>query len=181
MAVFFALLKNNFNVILLDNNGSDDYFNYIIENSKLVAIITDEPFKSNSVRFISFQEAISSKLKSTIKLRNFSNKIALCTSGTTGYFNILVYDGNQIMYQIKSVLSMLKKAPINNSEINHNNFLVFPPLHHIFGIIMLLTYSFIGVTNVMCENYTLSSFINAIKNGNVEWVATFPLIFEALI
>lgn len=181
LAVFFALLKNNFNVILLDNNGSDDYFNYIIENSKLVAIITDEPFKSNSVRFISFQEAISSKLKSTIKSRNFSNKIALCTSGTTGYFNIIVYDGNQIMYQIKSVLSMLRKAPINNSEINHNNFLVFPPLHHIFGIIMLLTYSFIGVTNVMCENYTLSSFINATKNGNVEWVATVPLIFEALI
>lgn len=181
LATFFALFKNNFNVILLDNNGSDDYFNYVIENSRSVAIITDQPFKSNVVKFINFQEALSSKLKLTTKLRNFSNKIALCTSGTTGYFNIIVYDGNQIMYQIKSVLSMLKEAPINNTEINHNNFLVFPPLHHIFGIMMLLTYSFIGVTNVMCENYALSSFINATKNGNVEWVATVPLIFEALI
>lgn len=182
LAAFFALLKNNFNVILLDNNGSDNYFNYVIENSRLVAIITDQPFKSNVVKFINFQEALSSKLKLTTKLRNFSNKVALCTSGTTGYFNIIVYDGNQIMYQIKSVLSMLREAPINNNtEINRNNFLVFPPLHHIFGIIMLLTYSFVGVTNVMCENYTLSSFINATKNGNVEWVATVPLIFEALV
>lgn len=181
LATFFALLRNNFNVILLDNNGSNDYFNYVIENSGLVAIITEEQFKSNVVKFVNFREAISSKLKLTTKPRSFSNKLALCTSGTTGYFNIIVYDGKQVMHQIRSVLSMLKKAPIKNTEINHNNFLVFPPLHHIFGIIMLLTYSFIGVTNVMCANFTLSSFINATKNGNVEWVATVPLIFEALI
>ena len=184
LAVYFALLKNNFNVILLDNNGSIDYFNYVIKNSKLVAIVTDEPFETNSVKFVSFQDAISSKLKpdKNIKIPKFANKIALCTSGTTGYFNIIVYSGEQIMYQLKSVLSILKDAPAKDMMLsNSTRFLVFPPLHHIFGIIMLLTYSFVGVTNIMCEKTTLTSFIRAIKDGKAAWAATVPLIWEALI
>ena len=183
-AIYFALLKNNFNVILLDNNGSNNYFDYVVKNSKLVAVITDEPFESNFVKFINFQNAISSKLKpdKNIKTKKFANKIALCTSGTTGYFNIIVYSGAQIMYQLKSVLSILKEAPAKDMLMdNSTKFLVFPPLHHIFGIIMLLTYSFVGITNVMCEKTTLSSFINAVKDGKVAWAATVPLIWEALI
>lgn len=184
LAVYFALLKNSFNVILLDNKGSNDYFNYVIKNSKLVAVVTDEPFESDQVKFISFKEAIFFKLNSNTNLisKKFANKVALCTSGTTGYFNIVVYTGEQIMYQLKSVLSILKEASIKNMLIDNNTkFLVFPPLHHIFGIIMLLTYSFVGVTNVMCEKTTLNSFINAVKDANVAWAATVPLIWEALI
>lgn len=184
LAVYFALLKNNFNVILLDNKGSADYFNYVIKNSKMVAIVTDEPFESDQVKFINFKSAISSdlKLSTSVSLKKFGNKVALCTSGTTGYFNMIVYTGEQIIYQLKSVLSILKEAPTKDVEIDNNTkFLVFPPLHHIFGIIMLLTYSFIGVTNVMCEKTTLSSFISAIKDGKVSWAATVPLIWEALI
>lgn len=182
LAIYFALLRSNFNVILLDNKGSSDYFSYVIKNSKLVAVVTDEPFESDQVKFISFQNAISSNLKLNAKNEKFANKVALCTSGTTGYFNIIVYTGEQIMYQIKSVLSILKEAPIKNTQIsNCTKFLVFPPIHHIFGIIMLLTYSFVGVTNVICEETTLSSFTNAIKIGNVEWAATVPLVWESLI
>lgn len=184
LAVYFALLKNNFNVILLDNKGSIDYFNYVIKNSKLVAIVTDEPFESDQVKFISFKSSISSNLKlsTNVSLKKFANKVALCTSGTTGYFNMIVYTGEQIMYQLKSVLSILKEAPTKDIKIDNNTkFLVFPPLHHIFGIIMLLTYSFVGVTNVMCEKTTLSSFISAVKDGKVAWAATVPLIWEALI
>ena len=183
LAVCFALLKNNFNVMLLDNNGSTDYFDYVVKNSKLVAVVTDAPFESNSVKFISFQTAISPKLipDENIKNKKFANKISLCTSGTTGYFNIVVYSGEQIMYQLKSVLSILKESPAQDMLIDNSvKFLVYPPLHHIFGIIMLLTYSFVGVTNVMCEKTTLSSFINAINEGNVAWAAAVPLIWEAL-
>ena len=184
LAVYFSLLKNNFNVILLDNKGSDDYFDYVIKNSKLVAVVTDDPFEYDQVKFISFQNAISSKLvpSRSIKSKKFANKIALCTSGTTGYFNIIVYSGEQIMHQLKSVLSILKDAPTKDMMLsNSTRFLVFPPLHHIFGIIMLLTYSFVGVTNIMCEKTTLTSFIRAIKDGKAAWAATVPLIWEALI
>ena len=137
LAVYFALLKNNFNVILLDNKGSIDYFNYVIENSKLVAIITDEPFESDQVKFISFKNSISSNLKliANASLGKFANKVALCTSGTTGYFNIVVYTGEQIMYQFKSVLSIIKEAPIKTMEINNNTrLLVFPPLIIFMGL-----------------------------------------------
>lgn len=86
------------------------------------------------------------------------------------------------MYQLKSVLSILKDAPAKDMLLsNSTRFLVFPPLHHIFGIIMLLTYSFVGVTNIMCEKTTLTSFIRAIKDGKAAWAATVPLIWEALI
>lgn len=125
LAVYFALLRNNFNVILLDNKGSIDYFNYVIENSKLVAIVSDEPFESDQVKFINFQSSISSNLKLSINVnpKKFANKIALCTFGTTGYFNIIVYSGKQIIFQLKSVLSILKKAPIKTVEIsNHTKF-----------------------------------------------------------
>lgn len=184
LAVYFALLKNNFNVILLDNKGSIDYFNYVIENSKLVAIVTDEPFESDQVKFISFKNSISSNLKlnTNVSPKKFANKIALCTSGTTGYFNVIVYSGKQIMFQLQSVLSVLKKAPIKTMQINNNTrFLVFPPLHHIYGIIMLLTYLFVGVINVMCKETTLNAFINSIKYGKTAWAATVPLVWETLV
>lgn len=45
---------------------------------------------------------------------------------------------------------------------------------------MHLTYSLIGVTNIMC-GLTLSDFISTIKNRNVEIAAAVPLIWEALI
>lgn len=184
LAVYFALLKNNFNVILLDNKGSADYFNYVTKNSKMVAIVTDDPFASDQVKFISFKRAFSSNLKLSANAspKKFGNKVALCTSGTTGYFNIVVYTGNQILHQIRATLSILKKSPIKDMLIdNKTKFLIFPPLHHIFGIIILLIYSFIGVTNVMCEKATLSSFVEIIKNGKISWAATVPLIWDALI
>ncbi len=184
LAILFALLQNNFNVLLLDNNGSDDYLEYVIKNAKLVAIVADSHFKFDSIKVVSFQEAISENttLNKIIKSKEFSNKIALCTSGTTGYFNIVVYTGKQIMYQLKSILAVLEGAPIKDMYIcNDTKSLVFPPLHHIYGIIMLLVYSFVGVTNVMCNKATLNNFINAIYSKNIEWVATVPLMLEALI
>lgn len=119
LAVYFALLKNNFNVILLDNKGSADYFNYVTKNSKMVAIVTDDPFASDQVKFISFKRAFSSNLKLSANAspKKFGNKVALCTSGTTGYFNIVVYTGNQILHQIRATLSILKKSPIKDMLI----------------------------------------------------------------
>lgn len=183
LAVYFALLKNNFNVILLDNKGSADYFNYVIKNSKMVAIVTDEPFESDQVKFINFKSAISSNLKLSTNAspKKFGNKVAFCTSGTTGYFNIVVYTGKQVLYQLKSLLSIVKESPIKDFSINiETKFLVSPPLHHIFGFIMHLTYSLIGITNVM-SGLTLTDFINTVKNRNIEIAAAVPLIWEALI
>ncbi len=63
---------------------------------------------------------------------------------------------------------------------NNIKFLIFPPLHHIFGFISLLFYSSIGVTNVMCKQ-TLSSFINTTKSAKIDWTGDVPLVWEFLI
>lgn len=182
LAIFFALLRNNFNVLLLDNKGSKDYFDYVIKNSNLRAIIANAPIEDDSVKFVSFQDIVNFKVKANdSKCEIFSNKIAICTSGTTGYYNIIVFSGEQIIHQIKSILKVLSNSPIEEMSIGNNiKFLIFPPLHHIFGFISLLFYSSIGVTNVMCKQ-TLSSFISTIKSAKVDWTGAVPLVWESLI
>lgn len=182
LAIFFALLRNNFNVLLLDNKGSKDYFDYVIKNSNLRAIIANVPIENDSVKFVSFQDIVNFKVKANdSKCEIFSNKIAICTSGTTGYYNIIVFSGEQIIHQIKSILKVLSNSPIEEMSIGNNTkFLIFPPLHHIFGFISLLFYSSIGVTNVMCKQ-TLSSFISTIKSAKVDWTGAVPLVWESLI
>lgn len=182
LAIFFALLRNNFNVLLLDNKGSKDYFDYVIKNSNLRAIIANVPIENDSVKFVSFQDIVNFKVKANdSKCEIFSNKIAICTSGTTGYYNIIVFSGEQIIHQIKSILKVLSNSPIEEMSIGNNiKFLIFPPLHHIFGFISLLFYSSIGVTNVMCKQ-TLSSFISTIKSAKVDWTGAVPLVWESLI
>lgn len=100
-----------------------------------MAIITDVCIEANFLEFVKFEEAITfnSNNLGVISSENktyFANKVALCTSGTTGYFNVIVYSGKQITFQLKSVLSILKKAPIKTMEISNNiKFLVFfPPI-----------------------------------------------------
>ena len=182
LAIFFALLRNNFNVLLLDNKGSKDYFDYVIKNSNLRAIIANVPIENDSVKFVSFQDIVNFKVKANdSKCEIFSNKIAICTSGTTGSYNIIVFSGEQIIHQIKSILKVLSNSPIEEMSIGNNiKFLIFPPLHHIFGFISLLFYSSIGVTNVMCKQ-TLSSFISTIKSAKVDWTGAVPLVWESLI
>jgi len=59
--------------------------------------------------------------------------------------------------------------------------LIFLPLHHIFGFILNLAYSMTGLTIVMCEKETLTSFISAIKGRTVQVVFSVPMIWETLM
>ena len=182
LAIFFALMRNNFNVILLDSKGSKEYLDYVIKNSNLCAIVSDTPVENTSVKFINFQDAINFNVESSENdCEVFDGKMAICTSGTTGYYDIIVFSGKQIIHQIRSILKNLKNSPVESMYIGNSvKFLIFPPLHHVFGFVALLSYSIIGVTNVMCKQ-TLSSFMGTLKLAKVDWSAAVPLIWESLL
>lgn len=182
LAVCFALMRNDFNVLLLDDKGSNYYFDYVIENSNLRAVIAEDTFENKNVKFINFQDAINFKAEvDNTTCENFSNKLAICTSGTTGYYNIIVLNGAQIIHQIKSLFKVLKNSPVEEDLVeNSTKLLIFLPLHHVFGLMSLLFYSSIGVTNVMCKQ-TLSSFMSTMKFAQINWVAAVPLVWESMI
>lgn len=181
-ALCFALLKIGFNVVFIDNKATKETCEGIIKNAGLVAIISSSQCNFDLTMVIDFEAAVSENTIKPLQSTKFANKIAFCTSGTTGQTGICVYDGSQLSSQIMALFTLVNNSFVAKMLVDTKmNILIFLPLHHIFGFILNLAYSIIGLTIVMCEKGTLTSFISAIKNGNVQVVFSVPMIWETLM
>lgn len=115
MAIIWALLRQNMNVILVDIESriTDE----IIRHSGAKAIVTSKDLfvhgivniDIDKIRLCNYIEYVPSNDK-------FANKIALCTSGTSGTPKLYVHTGKQISAHIHNVLERYKQT----EKLNYN-------------------------------------------------------------
>lgn len=186
-ATVFAIWKIGYNVIVMDNACTEQYRENIMRHSGAKALITSDYFEANDCMTIDFNGlSACTKVSGEIGIieYNFANKIALCTSGTTGIPQIYVYTGKQIITDIKIFLE--KYGTSSNldvffqDDIEKKAMLMFP-YHHVSSVILLFSYTFLEATIVISKSSSLSRIISAIRQSKVRIVHAVPLFWESIL
>lgn len=183
MIVLFALLKNGYNVLLIDNNISEKNCNKVIEKSGISAMVTDKTIDSIDIMYINFDEILHLKdSDETVESNCFADKIALCSSGTEGNIKISVYDGDNFLEIVKkSITGFSHSFPESVYTHDVNKIVIAPPFFHLFGLGALFIYFSVGITIVINENNSLSCFLKNAQREGVQIVLHVPMILDALL
>lgn len=181
LAVCFATLKSGFNVVFIDDKISKNSCEKLINESGVLAIITNDAICSDIVLNVDFEQAISSE-NQKMASAFFADKIALCSSGTEGNIKISVYDGENFFSAVKKSFYGFTLFFSDQVFIDSvNKILVAPPFHHVFGMLVLFIFLTAGITIVINkENKSLSNFLNSIKNNRIQIVAHVPAVLDSL-
>lgn len=184
MAVLWALIHNNMNVLLLDKEVKNP--KYIIKQSSAKAIITSYNLSIQNVKSINIEVLRKHKPSKYLSDNNFtfSNKIALCTSGTSGNPKIFVHTGTQIYAHINSVLDRYGKAKDlkYNAESNEikKTMLTFK-FHHIASVLLNFMYPYIGGTIVKTDEIGIKILLDLINSRKVQNVYAVPMIWDSMV
>ena len=179
-----AILKSGYNAVLIDSKCTDEYRELVIKNSGARGIITSSPFSAPGVATVSFNRLLEQDARPDSAHDNpFADKVALCTSGTTGDPKIFVFQGRQMIRQIRSLVSIAHHSPILDILLNtqNNRLSIFSPLHHIFGWAAFLAYSTVGTAIILSKQETLSAFIATVSQGEAQAASTVPMVWESII
>ncbi|EHQ88978.1 class I adenylate-forming enzyme family protein [Desulfosporosinus youngiae] len=181
-----AILKLGYNALLIDSKCSAEYRELVIKNSGAGGIITSSALRVPGIVSVSFAEILARNdqdLTAGFPGRPFADKVALCTSGTTGDPKVFVFHGKQIIAQIRSLVSIAHGSPILDLIVNtqNNRFSIFSPLHHTFGLAALLAYSTVGTAIILSEQETLSAFIATVNQGQAQAASSVPMVWDSLI
>lgn len=183
MAIIWALLRNNMNVVLVDVESKNT--NDIIRHSGAKAIITSKDLfidgitniDINKIRLCDYVEYIPSDDK-------FANKIALCTSGTSGIPKICVHTGKQVSAHIHSVLERYKQTEnlkYNTMSKQTKKTMSLFKFHHIASVLPNFMYPYIGGTIVYTDTLRIKTLLDLINKQKVQNVYAVPMIWDSML
>ncbi len=181
--LFWAILMSGYKPLLIDAKTSKDGTQNLINQSKAIAIITDDPYEY-SVTKLSLNDIIGERVHQPYNYApNWENEVIFCSSGTTGDVKLMIYNGQNLAYQIMSSLDMGKTTtdlmyPKNMGKLN---ILAMVPFHHIFGFVaVFLWFSFYGKTLVYPTSITPSEIQNMSQKCHVTHIFSVPLFWDSL-
>ena len=183
MAIIWALLRQNMNVILVDIESriTDE----IIRHSGAKAIVTSKDLfvhgivniDIDKIRLCNYIEYVPSNDK-------FANKIALCTSGTSGTPKLYVHTGKQISAHIHNVLERYKQTEkLNYNTMNKQTkktMSIFK-FHHIASVFLNFMYPYIGGTIVYTDTLRIKILLDLINKQKVQNVYAVPMIWDSML
>ncbi|MCC8068317.1 MAG: acyl--CoA ligase [Ruminococcus sp.] len=177
-AVMFALLKNGYNVLLLDENCPDSLLKNYIEQADLKAIVTDSPSALDNIKLVDFIELISVNdvPKDYIPIDSWAENLAFCTSGTTGNAKIFVFNSEPIINQINH----LTNAFYSLVEGTNMSVLTFLPFRHCIGFNATITMWNLGVSVVMPMKSNIMGIIQTVKQESISAIVSVPAYLKAI-
>lgn len=183
-ALFWACLYDGYNVFIMDSGCNEVYLDNVVRNSGVQAIIALDNPNIPGVRYKDGRELYNApEIDYYDAKREFSNKIALGTSGTTGTPKIFVHTGRSICAQINNVMERYKELDELNfllSDCEKNMFTMFPN-HHIAALMSILIYEILHGKVVTVDKNTISSITQAIKGGRVQIAYSVPMVWDSIV
>ncbi|MBF0548346.1 MAG: acyl--CoA ligase [Candidatus Riflebacteria bacterium] len=180
---FWALLMAGFRPILIDPKITDHLRDHIIDESKLIALISpDEKNKSLKVKHLSLNWLLNDiGLEPPPRWKpKWADEVALCTSGTTATSKIYVYTGSALALQVLNFESASREN-FRLSAKRDMRVLAFLPFHHIFGFTgVYLWHSFIGKTIIYLENKAPTTIKETCLKHRVTHLLTVPVLLNGL-
>lgn len=143
------------------------------------AYIAAAPVEGCSLPFVDAGALLASKTRGR---EDWSEYVALHTSGTTGASRVFLYRGSTIAAHI---LSYQEAKRLNNEmpfdEELPCKLLAFLPFHHVFGFsVIYILYSITGKTIVYLRDRGVQTILSACRDHRVTHLYCVPLFFNAL-
>ena len=179
--IFWAILMAGYKPLLIDAKTSKEGTQNLINQSKAVAIISEDNH-SYSVLRISIGDILNEKHAYSFS-PTWENEVIFSSSGTTGDVKLMVFNGENLCHQINAAIDMAKttKDIMYPNKYGQIKILAMVPFHHIFGFVaVFLWYTFYGKTLVFPNSNTPSDVQYICQKCGVTHVFSVPLFWDSL-
>lgn len=188
IVLFWAILMAGYNPLLLDFRAPYKLATRLMDEAGCTSVITnDDAFAQayDDYMAISPQEIIDiygmSPLHTEAWQPKWADKLALCTSGTTGTSRIYVYNGEAVSNHIINADEIVKEYPVLMPEDDNVRIMAFIPLHHVFGLFAVyFWYAFFGKTIVFLKNRGASTIMETSRMHRVTHIYAVPLLWNGI-
>lgn len=173
--VFWGLLIAGFNPLLINPIMLPSDVNRLIREGNVKAVISDKD-EQLSVETINVN---SLELSDELVVEKFGEKIAFCTSGTTGSSRIFVFNSENIVHQIYAAYSMPDTTDTIMYQKPDIRLITIVPFAHIFGFVAnFLWFSFFGRSFVFTKSLAPEEIARMCKKYKVSHIFTVPLFWD---
>lgn len=179
--LFWSILMAGYKVLLINAKTKKEGTQNLINQSKAVAIITDDSHRYNVSKYLPI-EITTQRIKEHFA-PCWENEVIFCSSGTTGDVKLMVFNGENICYQVAACLGMYDttKDIMYPRSMGKNKILCMIPFHHIFGFVaVFLWYTFFGKTLVFNQSNTPNEILNLCQKRGVTHIYSVPLFWDSL-
>ena len=179
--MFWAILMCGYKPLLIDARTSKEGTIHVAEMSKALAIISDDLYLYPIMK-ISFSDLLEEKHHYSFT-PTWENEVIFSSSGTTGDVKLMVFNGENLCYQICAALNMPKETRdiMYIERFNRIKILAMIPFHHIFGFVaVFLWFTFYGTTLVFPASNTPSDILYICQKVGISHVFSVPLFWDSL-
>ena len=179
---FWAILMNGFKPLLIDARTAKEGTQNLINQSKAVAIITDDVYEY-TVDKITVSDLVN-RLDSVGDnfTPNWEDEVIFCSSGTTGDVKLMIYNGANMCAQIQESLEMAEvtKDLMYPKSMGKINILAMIPFHHIFGFVaVFLWFTFYGKALVYPSSISPTEIQKICQKAKVSHIFSVPLFWDS--
>lgn len=183
--IFWAILMCGYKPLLINARTNKEGTDNLINQAKAAAIITDDTYSYDIPKF-SLSDILADKASSTYDFNaTWENEVIFCSSGTTGDVKLMVFNGENLIYQICAAYDMCEttKDILSPDGVGEpTRLLAMIPFHHIFGFIaVFLWYFFYGGELVFPKSMAPSDIQSICQKRKVTHIYSVPLFWDSLV
>ena len=172
---FWGLLIAGFNPVMVNPITLKSDVNRLIKESGTKVVLSD----SDEELDVEVVNVNSLELSEELNPEKFADKIAFCTSGTTGKSRIYVFNGNNMSYQMYAAYCMPDTSDTIIFQKPDVRLITIVPFSHIFGFTAVLYwFSFFGRTFVFNKTINPEEIARMCKQYQVTHIFTVPLFWD---
>ena len=173
--VFWGLLIAGFNPLMINPILLTNDVERLIKEGNVQAVVNDkdEQLSVPNINVNSFE------LNDKYYPESFGEKIAFCTSGTTGKSRIFVYNADNMVYQIYAAYCMPETTDTIMYQKPEVRLITIVPFSHIFGFVaVLFWFSFFGRCFVFTKSINPDEIVRMCKKYQVSHIFAVPLFWD---
>ena len=172
---FWGLVIAGFNPIMINPITPKDDVKRLLTESGAKAMLSDVDEKYD----VECVNANSLELSEEYNPDKFAERIAFCTSGTTGKSRIYVYNGTNMSYQIYAAYCMPDTSDTIMTQKPDVRLITIVPFSHIFGFVAILFwFTFFGRTFIINKTINPDEISYLCKKYQVTHIFSVPLFWD---
>lgn len=173
--VFWGLLIAGYSPIMINPITLTSDTNRLLKESGAKAVINDK----EEELLVPSINVNSLELSEELNPETFGEKIAFCTSGTTGKSRIFVYSSENIVHQIYAAYIMPETTKTIMYQKPEVRLITIVPFSHIFGFVaVLLWFTFFGRCLVFTKTINPDEIVRMCQKYKVSHIFSVPLFWD---
>ncbi len=173
--VFWGLLIAGYSPIMINPITLTSDTNRLLKESGAKAVINDK----EEELLVPSIDVNSLELSEELNPESFGEKIAFCTSGTTGKSRIFVYSSENIVHQIYAAYIMPETTKTIMYQKPEVRLITIVPFSHIFGFVaVLLWFTFFGRCLVFTKTINPDEIVRMCQKYKVSHIFSVPLFWD---